>query len=437
MWILVDLVYLLAFAILTPWLIVRSVLTGRYRQGVGAKLFGTTQLSQSSDQSTIWFHGVSVGEINLLVTVVGAFRCRHPDWRVVVSTTTETGMAEAKKRFADLTVLWWPFDFSWAVGRTLDAIKPRLVVLAENELWPNFLRIAERRSVPVFVINGRMSPRSARRYAKVGRLARHFMLSRISRFAMQSEAYAQNLRDLGVSAERISVTGSVKYDGVLDERRNPKTLALAELLGIRTEERVWAAGSTHAPEEEIVLEVFKKLKARFTELRLILVPRSADRFDEVARLIERGGLSFVRKSRIKQAPTDSPAVILIDTIGDLNAAWGLADVGFTGGSLDGKRGGQSMIEPAGYGVPVVFGPHIWNFRDAVQRLLEVQGAIKITDAATLKHALTELLQDEPKRLAMGEAARMLVRAQQGATERTLDVLDEVMGTSPAKSTIAA
>jgi len=187
------------------------------------------------------------------------------------------------------------------------------------------------------------------------------------------------------------------------------------------------AGSTHAPEEEIVLRAFAELRARHPSLRLILVPRHPDRFDEVATLLENTGLPFARRSRLTDPPADPPAILLLDSVGELGAAWSLADVGFTGGSLDGRRGGQSMIEPAGLGVPVVFGPHVWNFRDAAARLIEAGAAFKVDGAATMRQQLERLLDDAELRQSMGRAARELVVAQQGATGRTLDLLDDVLG----------
>ena len=192
---------------------------------------------------------------------------------------------------------------------------------------------------------------------------------------------------------------------------------------------VWVAGSTHAPEEQIVLDTFAVLRPRFPRLRLILVPRHPDRFAEVAALVERTVLPFARRSQIVEPLSEMPAVVLLDTVGELGAAWGLADVGYTGGSLDGVRGGQSMIEPAGYGVPTVFGPHVWNFRDAARRLVEAGGAVTVNDAAGLGRELARLLDDAALRERMGAAARELVRQQQGATQRTLDLLDRVLATS--------
>ena len=421
---LFNLVYGLAILLLLPWLLIRSLRTGRYRQNLRDKLLGTSHNLPNRTRSTIWFHGVSVGEVHLLRQLVKAFRDRHPDWQVVISSTTDTGLAEARKHFADLVILAYPFDFSWAVRRTIRSVAPQLIVLAESELWPNFLRAANREQVPVVVVNGRMSPRTFGRYSKVAGLARRLLFNRLTAFGMQSETYASNLRKLGIAEDRIRVTGNVKYDGVLLDRDNPKTRELRTTLGIREDELIWVAGSTHDPEERIVLAVFSRLQVRFAHLRLILVPRAPERFDEVARLIEAAGLTYARRSRWSEGSTPPP-VILIDTLGELGPAWGLATIGFTGGSLNEKRGGQSMIEPAAFGVPVMFGPHTWNFRDAVAGLLEVGGAIRIEGEDQLEREAARLLADRDLRERIGSAARTFVLGQQGATERTIELLKEM------------
>ena len=422
---LFDGLYALGLLILSPWLLVRACVTGRYRQRLRAKLFGTPALPIPA-QAPVWFHGVSVGEIHLLATLVSAFRVRHPGRACVISSTTDTGFAEASKRFTDLPVIVWPFDFSWAIRRTLDAVQPRMVVLAESELWPNFLRICQQRGIPVVVVNGRMSPRSFRRYGWIAGLSRWLLLGRITHFALQSSDYAERLTKLGIPASRISVTGSIKYDGAPLDRNNAKTRELRRQFGLAEHHRVWVAGSAHAPEEQCVIDAFVQLRQRDSRLRLILVPRSPDRFEEVAKLVERAKLRMVRRSQMTGVVTGDPEVFLIDTIGELSAVWGLADIGFVGGTLDGQRGGQSMIEPAAYGVPVIMGPHVWNFRDAVTRLLEVDAAVKLRDASELQAAVRQLLDDPLRRERMGTAAAQLVRQQQGATKRTLDLLDRMM-----------
>ena len=347
-------------------------MTGRYRRELGAKLLGLVNVPNRHKKPVAWFHAVSVGEVNLLGTLVPAFRKRYPDWIIVVSSTTDTGLAEARKRFSDLPVIAYPFDFTWAVATAFDRVRPAIVVLAESELWPNFLSAAKRRDVPVVVVNARMSPRSFARLKRFAALARRLLFEKVTRFAVQEEEYAERFRKLGVPDEKLVVTGSVKYDGTSGERDSVQSRELARLLAIESAV-VLLAGSTHSPEESIILDAFARLRVRFPHLRLILVPRHPDRFDEVAGLVEQSKLPFVRRSRVTEPLPLMPAVVLLDTVGELSAAWGLADIGFTGGSLDGKRGGQSMIEPAGYGVPCVFGPHVWNFKDAARRLVEVGG----------------------------------------------------------------
>jgi 3-deoxy-D-manno-octulosonic-acid transferase len=422
---LFDLAYALLLMLLFPWLLWRSLATGRYRRELAAKLLGRVTVTNPHRKPVAWFHAVSVGEVNLLATLVPAFRARHPEYLVVVSSTTDTGLAEARRRFADSAVIAWPFDFSWAVASALDSVKPSLVVLAESELWPNFLDSAKQRRVPVVVMNARMSPRSFRRATLFAGLVRRLLFSKIARFAVQEQEYAERLRALGARAEQLTVTGSIKYDGAIVNTAD-KSRALGRLLGSGNGSLILLAGSTHSPEESLILTAFARLRTRFPQLRLILVPRHPDRFEEVAELVRKSGLPFTRRSEVEAALPEMPAVVLLDTMGELGAAWGLADVGFTGGSLDGKRGGQSMIEPAGHGVPCVFGPHVWNFRDAARRLVEVGGAVMVPDAAALESALAELIANTALRQRMGEAARQLVLLQQGATNRTLDAIDGVL-----------
>jgi len=424
---LLDLVYLVGLLCVSPWLAYKAFTTGKYRRGLWSKLTGHVPLpvrSPASAKLTIWFHGVSVGEIHLLRQIVARYRQRHPNHLCVISTTTDTGYAEANKHFAELPVFYWPFDFSWAVTRALRTVRPNLLVLAEGELWPNFLVAAEKRGVPVAVINGRMSPRSFRNYHRLGPLTRS-LLGRISLIAAQTEEYAANYRALG--APRVEMTGNVKYDGVQSDRQNAKTRELRRMFDIGDDELVWIAGSTQAPEEEIAVDIYRRLKPDFPNLRLIIVPRQKDRFEKVATSLLQSGLPFVRRSAlngVSKPPAHS--VILVDTIGELGAAWGLADIAFVGGSLDGKRGGQNMIEPAAYGAAVVFGPHVWNFTETAARLVETGAGMQVADAAMLEVVVRQLLIYDDERNRLGSTAREFVRRQQGATEGTLDAMGSLL-----------
>jgi 3-deoxy-D-manno-octulosonic-acid transferase len=427
---LLDAVYLLALLLLSPWLAYRAWKTGRYRRGLRDKFLGLRQ--PLPVRHPVWFHGVSVGEIHLLRQVVAGFRTRYPGRPVVISTTTDTGLDEARKCFPDLEVFPFPLDFSWAARRTLRQVDPALVVLAESEIWPNFLIAAGKQRVPLAVINGRMSPRSYRRYRWVRVLAR-WLLRHLDLVAVQTEEYAANLRALGAPVEHVRVTGSVKFDGVLTDPHNPRTRELRRLLEVTEEDLVWIAGSTQAPEEEIVLDIYQRVRAAHPALRLFLVPRQKDRFDEVARLLERRGVPFVRRSAIRDPRS---AVVLVDTIGELGPLWGLADVAFVGGSLDGRRGGQNMIEPAAFGAAIVFGPHVWNFRDTAERLVEAGATYQVADAAGLDAAVVRLLANAGERQRLGAAARDFVLRQQGATERTLDLLELLLAGKDAIRRVA-
>jgi 3-deoxy-D-manno-octulosonic-acid transferase len=417
---LFNTLYLFALLLSSPWLLYKSLTTGKYRRGLWRKFLGSA-LPRAGEKPCAWFHGVSVGEIHLLRPVVARFRQLYPDWECVLSTTTDTGYEEACKHFAKLPVFYWPLDFSWAVRRAVRRVRPSLVVLAEGELWPNFLTAAGQTGVPVAVINGRLSPRSARRYRLFPRLARHW-LSGLDLLAVQTEEYAELFRTLGASPQRVHVTGTVKYDGVQTDRDNPRTRELRELFQRAPGDVVWIAGSTQAPEEAYILEVFRQVRQEVANLRLFLVPRQRERFEEVATLLMRSGLPFVRRSTLNGSVRDRKAVVLVDTIGELGALWGLADVAFVGGSLDGRRGGQNMIEPAAYGAAVVFGPHVWNFRATADRLRAAQAAVQIGDRAELEKTLRRLSHDAAERGRLGAAARQLVLAQQGATERTLELM---------------
>jgi 3-deoxy-D-manno-octulosonic-acid transferase len=422
-----NLVYLLALVALSPWLVYQMLTTRKYRHGLAAKLLGRVRhpLLLSPDRRTgptVWFHGVSVGEIHMLRQLVRHCRERFPEWHCIISSTTDTGLEEARKIFDDLPVIAWPLDFSWAVKSALAVAAPDLVVLAESELWPNFLRLAKSRGVKLALVNGRMSPRSAARYRRLAPLARS-MFRAFDLCAVQTVEYAEHWSMLG--APRVVVTGNIKYDGAACDRQNSRTHALRELFNVASQDVVLVAGSTQMPEEDMILNIYRQARERFANVRLVLVPRQRDRFDEVAALLERSGLEFVRRSQIHQ-PASPNAIILVDTIGELSAVWGLADVAFVGGSLDGKRGGQNMIEPAAYGAAVVFGPHTWNFKDTVQRLLQHKAAMAVQDEADLRDTVLRLLGDAPLRAHLGAAAQRFVRAQQGATQRSCDQLVQLL-----------
>jgi len=432
---LLNLVYLTAWLCLAPFLCWRAWVHKKPARGLGAKWFGRVEHPRLDGvRPVVWFHGVSVGEIHLLRQVVARFRERFPDWQCVVSTTTATGYDEACKHFADLPVVFWPFDFTWAVKSALRTIKPTLVVLSEGEMWPNFIWAAKKQGVKLALINGRMSPKSARRFRRFRRLLAS-LFAQLDWIGAQNTEYRNQYEVLG--AANVVTTGNIKYDGVHLDRGNAKTSILRSLLGVSSDSLVWVAGSTQDPEESLAIEIYRRARETHPALRLILVPRHPERFDEVARLLERSGLPFVRRSALKSGEqVPSNAIVLIDTIGELGAIWGMADLAFVGGSLDGKRGGQNMIEPSAYGAAVLFGPHTWNFKQTVGDLLARDAAIQVKDGEVLEAEVLRLLSDTTERRRLGEAARAFVVSQQGATGRTLDELQRLLGI-PADERVAA
>lgn len=419
---LMNVLYFLILTILSPWLCFKALTTGKYHRGWAARLLGRVAHPRlvADGKPVAWFHGVSVGEIHLLRPLIARFRERFPHWRCVVSTTTDTGHAEACKSFPDLAVIDWPLDFTWAVRTALARVQPGLVVLAEGEVWPNFVRLASGAGVRMAIVNGRMSPRSAARFGTLRHIARS-VFARLDLVAAQTEEFRKHYATLG--ATEVVATGNIKYDGVQTDRGNARTRAMGELFGVWPGETVWVAGSTQEPEERLCIEIYARARQRFPRLRLVLVPRHPERFDAVAALLAQSGLPFVRRSRLEPGLVPSSGtVILGDSMGELSAIWGLANIAFVGGSLDGKRGGQNMIEPAAYGAAVLFGPHTWNFKDTVTNLLRQQAAVQVADGAALEVEVLRLLGDAVGREKLGRAARQFVLSQQGATARTLEAL---------------
>ncbi|HYO25958.1 MAG TPA: glycosyltransferase N-terminal domain-containing protein, partial [Lacipirellulaceae bacterium] len=394
---LLNLAYLATLAIAAPWIVWSAVRHGKHREGFADKLLGRVP-QRDGDRPCVWLHAVSVGEVNLLATTIAELARVRPEWQVVVSTTTKTGYELARNKYAGRMVFYCPLDFSWAVAAAMRRVRPTLLVLAELELWPNLIAAARRHGARVAIINGRLSDNSFRGYGRVRPIVAR-VLRQVDLLAAQNEETAARFRALGARPHTVHATGSLKFDGAQTERSNPRTVELQRLAGLTEGAVVFLAGSTQAPEEEYSLRIFQRLAATRPELRLILVPRHKERFDEVAGLLDRSGLTWQRRSELPAAagvsaappvravggvsgaandrrcnpdsawdasPTKSRLpqwrVLLVDAIGELGAWWGAAQVGFVGGSF-GSRGGQNMLEPAAYGVALCFGPNTWNFRD--------------------------------------------------------------------------
>jgi 3-deoxy-D-manno-octulosonic-acid transferase len=432
--------YLTLFAVASPWVVWSAVRHGKHREGFGAKFFGLVP-RRSSSRPCAWLHAVSVGEVNLLATTIAEISAQRPDWEIVVSTTTKTGYDLACKKYADRTVFYCPLDFTWATAATMRRIQPSLLVLAELELWPNLIAAAKRHGAKVAIINGRLSDKSFRGYRRIRALVAP-SLRRIDLIAAQNQETAERFLGLGARPETVHATGSLKFDGAQTDRNNSKTVALRQLAGLNERSVVILAGSTQEPEEEYALDIFKRLSPAHPELRLILVPRHPQRFDDVAALLSASGAAWRRRSELTAVHSNQRLidrhdlvhqpwqVLLVDTIGELGAWWGTAAVGFVGGSF-GSRGGQNMLEPAAYGVATCFGPNTWNFRDIVSQLLAADGARVVRSAEELEAFVRQAIESPEFARQLGERAQRLVLSQQGATRRTVKLLCSLSASQPA------
>ncbi|MGL4513469.1 MAG: 3-deoxy-D-manno-octulosonic acid transferase [Lacipirellulaceae bacterium] len=430
--------YGVALVAALPWLAWRALRTGKNREGFSEKLLGRVP-ARGGDRPCVWLHAVSVGEVNLLAVLLKELRARRPEWDLVVSTTTKTGYDLAQKKYgAEHTVFYCPSDFSWAVDEAMRRMRPALLLLAELELWPNLVAGAKRNGAQVAVVNGRLSENSFRGYRRVAPLVRGTFAA-LDLVAAQDAATRERFVALGARPRAALVTGSLKYDGAQTDRDNPRTAALRSIAEIAADDPVWLVGSTQAPEEEIALRVYQRLAKDHPALRLVIVPRHPERFDEVADAMRRSGVDFARRSELGASPLPAgggsnearspfrvpPSALLIDTVGELGAWWGLATIGFVGGSF-GDRGGQNMIEPSAYGVATCFGPNTWNFRDIVAALLAADGARVVADEGELEAFVRGCLERPDEALALGARARAFVTTQLGATARTVDLLEGLL-----------
>jgi len=383
-------------------------------------------------QPVIWVHGVSLGEINAARSLVNEIHSQLPDYRVVVSSTTDTGMTKAMDLFSpDHKVFFWPLDLTFFVKRALDRIKPELVVLMEGEYWPNFLSQCRKRGIRTAVVNGRLSPtKGYPRYRMLGRLARKLIFDKLDAVGAQNDQYAELFEKLGVDLRRISVTGMLKYDTAGDAHSVAGAEELGRVLGVDNQ-KVFVAGGTGKGEEKIVLDAWNAISARHGDARLVIVPRKPERFEEVARLIRSSGYELVRRSEHPDGAAvveSHVAVILGDTMGELRKFYSLATCIFVGRSLV-KAGGSDMIEAGALGRAVCFGPHTFNFPQA--RDLERNGCLRVADGEELANCIIEWLSDPDSARAAGQQAREYILGQRGATVRNVEMICRLLGREPA------
>lgn len=417
-----NLALLVVLVLGLPWWLWRIATTAKYREGIWQRLGGVPQGLRVDGRPVIWLHAVSVGEVLAVSRLVSELEGAFPGHRLLISTTTRTGQDLARVRFSSDRVFYCPLDLPWAVRAYLNALQPKLLILAETEFWPNLLNGCFRRGIPVVVVNARISDRSWPRYRALRDLWKPF-LSQLTLVLAQSELDAERLTAIGCASERVAVAGNLKFD----VRVSGESKATSELKKRGVGLRFVVAGSTLEGEESALLEGWPQLLIADPNLALVLAPRHPERFGAVEALLDASGHPWIRRSAWNDPssePLQAGQIILLDTIGELASVYSQASVTFVGGSLV-PAGGHNPLEPAQFGVPIVMGPNYENFRGMVDEL-RTHDAIRIADKEAVAATLIELLFDHPAAEAIGARAREVFERQAGGTARSIEAIRRLL-----------
>jgi len=427
-----NIFFTIFFALSAPYYFVRLVRRGNWRTGFWQRfgIYDGNFKQSITNRHVLWMHAVSVGEVNLCTQLIRALEPRMPNLKIVVSTTTTTGMGELKKKLpSHIGRIYYPIDRWKYVARALGTIHPKAIVLVEAEIWPNFIWRAREQGIPLFLVNARLSGRSYRGYRRFAFLFRPLWAS-LAGVGAQNEADAARLNELGCRPEAVHVIGSLKFDAArLDERRVLDVPGMLRQLGVPARARVLLGGSTHAGEEAVLAEQFLRLRERYPDLFLVLVPRHFERGKDVGRELRGHGVKFVYRSEVTPHARFRPGdvdCLLVNTTGELRLFYASADVIFVGKSLT-AQGGQNPIEPGALGKAMVFGPNMQNFADVVRDFVAQDGAVQVQNAAELENVLAELLADEARRRQLGRNALKVVRQNLGAINRTVEMIVRHLG----------
>lgn len=424
-----NILFIIFFCLSAPYYFVRMRRRGNWQEGFSERFgkFSSKVKQAMTNRHVLWIHAVSVGEVNVATQLIAALENRMPNLKIVVSTTTTTGMAELHKKLpSHIHKIYYPIDRRLCVRRAFMAIHPEAVVLVEAEIWPNFLWTAEQLGLPTFLVNARLSERSYKGYRRFGFLFRSLFAS-FAGVGCQNEADAARLRELGCRPENIRVVGNLKFDAAKLEERVPIDVPrLLAQLGVPVDAPVIIGGSTHAGEEGVLAEILVRLRQRFPKLFLIVVPRHFERGKEAGRDIAAHGVKFVYRKEVTPKSQFEPGEVdclLVNTTGELKFFYQHANVIFVGKSLT-AEGGQNPIEPGALGKPMIFGPNMQNFQAIAKAFVDRRGAIQVRDAKELEAAFATLLSNSDQAVALGMNALRVVRENLGAIEKTVDMIVE-------------
>jgi 3-deoxy-D-manno-octulosonic-acid transferase len=446
MYSLYSILVLVVAVIASPWFVYQALRYKKYVGSLGQRM-GYLPVSFNMDgDDSIWIHAVSVGEVLTARPLVSDLKRRYPNLRMFLSTTTMAGQQLARRSVPDVdAVFYFPFDLGFVVRRTLDLVRPRLFIMMETEIWPNLLRECRARGVKTAVVNGRLSARSFPRYKMIRPMMRR-VLDHIDKFLVQSEESARRFIDLGADPARVVVTGSMKFDslelsstalqagapaarsvrGGVEARARDRVLRYFRIPQGR---QVIVAGSTMKGEEAAVLRAFRKVRAAAPATLLVLAPRNPERFVEAEQLARAEGWKVARRSDLAVDSEPRVDVVIIDTIGELATIYQIASVVFVGGSLV-ATGGHNVLEPAVFGKPIVFGPHMDNFLEIADAFVSNGAGVQLSGEHELEETLLSLMSDPVRRARLGAAARALVEANRGANDKSVTVLAALLPIEP-------
>lgn len=419
--------FLYQFGILiaaVPWLtvyVLPRLIKGKYRKGISER-FGLypDEIRRIADGRPIWIHAVSVGEIISITPLVISLKEKFPNVPIVVSTITETGREVAIRMGKADAVVYFPVDLRSCIKRALTIVNPRLIMIAETEFWLNFIWQAGEAKIPLFLINGRISDRSYRKYNWIRPLLRNAFRS-FTGFFMQSDLDAKRIISLGAPKEKVTISGNIKYDRYIKKISQEEIEDVKKSLPFNESEKIFIAGSTHRGEEEIIVNVLARLRNKHPSLKLIIAPRHPERTDEVEEILKKYKFNWKRRSI--EDDTEDVDVLIIDTVGELSKIYAVGKIIFIGGSLI-SHGGHNPIEAAIFEKPVITGPYINNFRDVYEHLLNSQAAMIVRNGDELYEAVSFLLENEDKLLRMGNTAKKCIEERMGVVNRIVDSIEK-------------
>lgn len=434
MFLLYNIALMLVFIAFIPYFLYKMLTTHKYKEGILCRLgyFSRDDEKEFAEKPSIWIHAVSVGELFAAGALIENISEEYPDHNVVVSTTTKTGQDEAKKKYSGrqrIKPIYFPLDFPWSVKKHLRVIRPRIILILETEIWPNFLKAASSLDIPVLLVSGCISPKSFKRYKKI-RFLTNKVLPLFREIHMQSEQDKARIVQMGAPASLVRITGNIKFDYMPSLSIESASQKYRHMLRLREDHSVIIAGSTHKGEEEIILDAFEKLRDKYQghNLVLILAPRHPERFAQVDNMLKRA-CSKDRYRKLSQNDSvvsdGSASVYLIDTLGILSTLYSIGHIVIMGGTFS-PIGGHNILEPAAYSKPIICGPHMEEFREILDEFLKNNAVIHLKSAGELFSALTQLLENPHKRESLGQNALNVLKDNQGSTRKLREAVRHII-----------